>query len=347
MDGWGNEVALYFLLGLIPVAGILVWQLHLRKKALQRLGRGAARLAADLNPLAQVGRIALWIAGAALVVLALARPQEAGQARPTKPRGMDIVLALDLSKSMLAQDVRPSRLERAKAELGLLAERLKGHRFALVAFAGAAFVQCPLTTDVAAAKLFMRALNPNEMPVPGTSLSRALVTALDLLKEQEGKPSPRGKAIVLLTDGEGHDEDPLVEAKQAKEKNIVVHTVGFGTQGGGPVPEYDTEGRWVGWKKDEGREILSTLNTDLLTKIADTTGGKTFHVGPGGAGMEGLSKALEELSKGELEADVLVEYQDRYEWMLLPAFLIFIGEAVLTDRRRRRPRSVEKEARRA
>ena len=347
MDGWGNEVALYFLLGLIPIAALLGWQLRARKKALERLGLGAARLVGDLNPLAQVGRVVLLVAGAALVILAVARPQEAGQATPTKPRGMDIVLALDLSKSMLAQDVRPSRLERAKAELGLLSERLKGHRFALVAFAGAAFVQCPLTTDVAAAKLFMRALNPNEMPVPGTSLSRALVTALDLLKEQEGKPSPRGKAIVLLTDGEGHDEDPMVEAKQAKEKGVIVHTVGFGTKGGGPVPEYDAEGRWTGWKKDEGREILSTLNTELLQKIADTTGGKAFHVGPGGQGMDGLTKALEEQSKGELEADVLVEYQDRFEWVLLPAFLIFVGEAVLTDRRRRRPRKEEREVRRA
>jgi Ca-activated chloride channel family protein len=344
MDAWGNAGALWLLLALIPLAAGLVLWVRARSRATLQFGPGAARLAEDTNLLAAVSRAVLLVAGFALLVLGLSRPQEAGQARPTKTRGIDIVLALDLSKSMLAQDVRPSRLERAKAELGALAERLRGHRFGLVAFAGAAFVQCPLTTDVAAAKLFLRALNPNEMPVPGTSLSRALSTALDLLKDQEGKPSPRGKAIVLLTDGEGHDEDPLVEAKQAKERGIVVHSVGFGTQGGGPVPEYDEKGRWVGWKKDQGREILSTLNTDLLEKIASTTGGKTFHVGPGGAGMEGLTKVLEELSKGELESDVLVEFVDRPEWVVFPAFLIFVGEAVLTDRRRRRANAAQLEA---
>ena len=339
MDGWGQADALYLLLLLLPVAVGLVLAYRAKRKAIEKLGSHASRLAVDAHPVAGVARAVLLLVGFALVILAVARPKEAGQARPTTPRGIDIVLAIDLSKSMLAQDVRPSRLERARAELGLLADHLKGHRFALVAFAGAAFVQCPLTTDVAAAKLFLRALRPEDMPVPGTSLSRALTTALDLLKEQEGRASPRGKVIVLLTDGEGHEEDPLVEAKQAKEKGIIIHSVGFGTQGGGPVPEYDEGGRWIGWKKDQGREILSTLNTELLKQIASTTGGQFFHVGPGGAGMEGLTKALEELSKGELEADVLVEYQDRFEWMLFPAFLIFVGEALLTDRRRRRTAS--------
>ena len=107
----------------------------------------------------------------------------------------------------------------------------------------------------------------------------------------------------------------------------------------GPVPEYDEGGRWIGWKKEAGREILSTLNSDILKQIASTTGGQFFHVGPGGAGMDGVTTALDELSKGELEADVLVEYQDRYEWMLFPAFLLFLAEAVLTDRRRRRKKA--------
>jgi Ca-activated chloride channel family protein len=336
--GWRNEDALYLLIGLLPVGAALFWALRSRTRMLGRLGPGAARLATETSPIAAIARPVLLLLGVALLCLAVARPMEAGKSQPSKARGIDVVLALDLSKSMLAQDVRPSRIERAKAELGAVADRLRGHRFGLVAFAGAAFVQCPLTTDVDAAKLFMRALNPNEMPVPGTSLSRALKTSLDLLKDEEGKPSPRGKAIVLLTDGEGHDEDPLVEAKQAKEKGIIIHAVGFGTASGGPVPEYDEEGRWTGWKKDKGREVLSTLNADLLKKIADTTGGNYYHVGPGGEGMEGLGKALEALSKGELEADVKVEYEDRFEWVLFPAFLVFVGEAVVADRRRRRAR---------
>jgi len=278
----------------------------------------------------------LLFLGFALLILSAARPQEAGQARPAKARGVDVVLALDISRSMLAQDVRPSRLERAKAELGAMLDRLRGHRVALVAFAGAAFVQCPLTTDVDAAKLFLRALDPREMPIPGTSLSRALSTSIDLLKEATQKTQARGKAILLLTDGEGHDEDPLVEAKLAKEKGIVVHTVGFGTEGGGPIPEYDEEGRWTGWKKDEGKEVLSTLNTELLRKIAEHTGGAFFHVGPGAPGVEGLGEALATLSKGEMEADVLVDFVDRYEYLLFPAFLAFIAEAVIGDRGRRR-----------
>lgn len=335
MDAWGNEVALYLLLGLLPLLVGVVWTIRARRRAIRRLGPGADRLARDFSLVAVVGRGALIVLGFALLVVAVARPMEAGESRPARARGIDVVLALDISKSMLAQDVRPSRIERAKAELGTLARELRGHRIALVGFAGAAFVQCPLTTDVDAARLFLRALNPRDMPVPGTSLSRALSTALDLLKDVEGKSSARGKAIILLTDGEGHDEDPLVEAKLAKERKVVIHTVGIGTAAGGPIPEYDERGKWIGWKKSHGREVLSTLNTKLLEKIARTTGGKFFHVGPGGQGMKGLTDELKKLSKGELEADVITEYQDRYEWFLLPAFLIFLAEAVLADRRRR------------
>lgn len=342
MDGWGHPVALYGLLGLLPLAGGLAWVFWSRRRALRRLGPGAERLVRDASPVAAVGRAVLLVLGFGLVCLSIARPKEAGQARPAKARGIDVVMALDVSKSMLAQDVRPSRLERAKAELALMAERLRGHRVAIVAFAGAAFVQCPLTTDVDAVKLFLRALDPKDMPIPGTSLSRALSTSLDLLKDVEGRPSPRGKAIVLMTDGEGHDEDPLVEARAAKERGVVVHTVGFGTAGGGPIPEYDDQGRWIGWKKENGREVLSTLNTELLLKLAQTTGGAFFHVGPGGEGMQGLGDALATLAKGEMEADVLIEYQDRYEYLLFPAFLIFVAEAVLRDRARRTRRTKEK-----
>jgi Ca-activated chloride channel family protein len=338
MDGWRNPDALFFLFGLVPLVAALAWSMRSRRRALDRIGPGAARLAAEASPVAAIGRAALLVAGFGLLCLAGARPLEVARSRPAKARGIDVVVALDISKSMLAQDVRPSRLERAKAELGALVERLRGNRFALVAFAGAAFVQCPLTTDVDAAKLFMRALSPADMPVPGTSLSRALTQAIEVLDRVEAKTGARGKAIVLLTDGEGHDEDPLVEAKKAREKGIVIHTVGFGTAGGGPIPEYDEQGRWAGWKKDQGREVLSTLNVDLLRKIAEAAGGQFFHVGPGGAGMADLRGALESLSKGEMEADVLVEYTDRYEYFLFPAFLLFVAEAVLSDRRRRRQR---------
>jgi Ca-activated chloride channel family protein len=253
MDGWGNPGALYWLLSLLPIAGGIVWGYRFRRRAIERLGPGASRLATDRSPVASVSRAVLLFLGFALLILSAARPQEAGQARPAKARGVDVVLALDISRSMLAQDVRPSRLERAKAELGAMLDRLRGHRVALVAFAGAAFVQCPLTTDVDAAKLFLRALDPREMPIPGTSLSRALSTSIDLLKEATQKTQARGKAILLLTDGEGHDEDPLVEAKLAKEKGIVVHTVGFGTEGGGPSRSMTRRGGGPAGRKTRAR----------------------------------------------------------------------------------------------
>jgi len=298
-----------------------------------------ARLSNDASTPRRVLSAVFFVFAMALIIFALARPRDEGDVIPVKTHGIDVVFALDVSKSMLAQDIRPSRLSRAKAEMASIIDRLKGNRFGIVVFAGLAFPQCPMTTDVAAAKLFLRGIDVKAVPVGGTSLSRALQAAMELLAGAKQKTEKENvetvkhsRAIVLLTDGEGHHEDPLVEAKQAAEKGIVIYTVGVGTESGSPIPEYYTNGKWAGWKKKNGREIMTTLKTKMLRKIARASKGRFFKLHGRVDEMKHLFSALQKLTKVERAGRFEIQWKERYLWCLFPAFLLLLISAVLGDK---------------
>jgi len=248
------------------------------------------------------------------------------------------VVALDFSRSMLAKDVYPSRLERAKRELEQLLDTRGGDRVGVVAFAGESLTYPP-TTDYAAVKLFWRDLGPWDMPVGGTAIGRAIRSALDQLVALRGNGgATRGQAILLLTDGEDTESEPLQMADEASKLGVKIFTVGIGSRSGELIPEYDEQGKVTGYVKDaEGHYVTSRLAEDMLMDIARRTGGEYFHADARRFGVEDVERALAGLTHTENEARVVRQYDEIFELPLFAAFLLLVGEACMTERRKPRP----------
>jgi Ca-activated chloride channel homolog len=322
-------------------AGALVGTLAL-VSALRRRGRVSALLNERLvdklapgtsrwRPAVQSGFYGL---GLLLFGLALAQPQCGTKSELTKRRGIDVVVALDASKSMLARDVQPSRLERAKLELTTLLDELKGDRVGLVAFAGDAFIQSPLTSDYSAVKLFLRAVEPEQMPQGGSNIGDALMLCKQLLENADR--GAKEKVVVLLSDG----EDLVGEVKEAvaalKEANIQVLTVGVGSEQGEPIPVYNRRGEFVDYKKDSsGETVITRMDRGGLTTIAEGTGGE-FYYQPRGVAMAQVLERIEKMQKSELESRVTVRYDERFQTFALPGLaLLVMGMLLLPSSRRR------------
>jgi Ca-activated chloride channel family protein len=275
----------------------------------------------------------LQTAGLALFAVALAQPQCGSHTELVKRTGIDVVVALDASNSMLARDVQPSRIERARLELITLLDELKGDRVGLVVFAGTAFIQSPLTTDYEAAKLFLRAVDPREMPQGGTDIGGALELCKELL--ENGGGASRDRVIVLLSDGEdfGGDVDEAVEALKAA--GIRVFAVGIGSESGEPIPLLDKSGAVAGYKKDaDGTTVLTRLDKAALARVAEATGGELFHQQRQVA-MSGVVERIDRLQKAEMESRMTVRYEQRFQHFAIPGLaLVVVGMLVRPSRRR-------------
>lgn len=297
-------------------------------------GRLTAKVIPGISVPRALARPLLGCGGLLLAGVALAQPQCGSHVELTKQVGIDVVIAIDASRSMLARDVKPSRIERAKLELSGLLDALHGDRVGLVTFAGDAFVQCPLTSDLAAAKLFLRAVDPMAMPVQGTDVGRALSQARDLLLEAEH--GAKSRAIVLLSDGEDFGDEIDDELKALKQDGIRVIAVGIGSPAGEPVPELDKRGNVVGYVKDrEGNTVMTRLNEQGLAALADKTDGVYVQSLPGAVGVGRVAEELDKLQKGELESRVSVTYAERYPLFLAPAFALLALSACLRPSRTR------------
>ena len=312
-----------------------------RRRALATIApeRLLARMAPRGGVVRDVTGAIAALTGVSLLLIAASQPECGARTVRAKRYGMDVVIALDASTSMLARDVRPSRIERAKLELSELIERLKGDRVGIVVFAGDAFVQCPLTTDYAAAKLFLRAVDSNDLPQQGTSMSEALKTAYTLFEGADrGTGGTAARSIILLTDGEDHEGEVDAEAKKLGDEGIKVFTVGIGSKSGEPIPVLNREGNVSGYKKDRsGQTIMTRLNEEVLQSIASVTGGKYVHSASGDLGVGEVVEELERMDKAEFETRLTVEYDERFEYFAWPgAALVAIGWALGEGRFRRR-----------
>jgi len=293
-----------------------------------------ARLATSASRKRQAIRRALLVSGLALLAIAAARPQMGGTTVKTRQAGIDVVFALDISKSMLAKDVAPSRLQASRLLLEGLMERMGPNRVALVPFAGVAFAQCPLTRDLSAIGVYLRSLDPESIPVGGTAMGRALSVATDLLTGQEGQKRAKTKVVVLITDGEDHDSDPKAAAQAAAQAGVKVYTVGMGSLAGEPIPLYHQDGSLQGYVKNRaGQFVYSRLDEATLRTMAETTDGLYLPY-QGDATLRTLSTALQALERTELESSLRRQYDERFQFALGPALLLLLLEAWLGDRRR-------------
>jgi Ca-activated chloride channel family protein len=313
-----------------------------RRRRLARLGDEAlvARMTAGVSTARKVLRAALMVAALGLTAVALGRPQFPGKSRPAKQRGLDLVVALDFSRSMLATDIYPSRLERSKRELGELLATLGNDRVGVVAFAGET-LSYPPTTDYAAVKLFWLDLHPWDMPVGGTAIGRAIRASLDQLVALRGKgggsDATRGQAILLLTDGEDNDSEPLEAADEASKLGVKIFTVGVGSRSGELIPEYDQQGKVTGYVKDpDGKYVTSRLGEQTLVEIARRTGGEVFYADSKRFGVDDVAHALSALKRTENDGRPVPQYDEVFQPLLFAILLALCAEAVISDRRRRR-----------
>jgi Ca-activated chloride channel family protein len=330
----------WLLLGLaaLVVAAVAVVAAVRRRSSVRRLL--GERLGESLAPGVDVARpVARALStGLSLLLfsLALAQPQCGTRAELTKRRGIDVVVALDASKSMRARDVLPSRLDRAKLELSTLLDELKGDRVAIIAFAGDAFVQCPLTSDYAAAKLFLRAIDPDQMQEGGTNIGAALLTSKQVLDGADR--GAKDRVVVLLSDGEDLSGEVGEASEALKAAGIKVFTVGIGSGGGEPIPVLDKQGDRTGYLKDPstGQTVLSRLDEAGLEAIAQATGGEYFHR-PGAVAVPEVAARIDRLQKSELESRITVRYDERFQAFLLPGLALLVLGMLVGARWRRRP----------
>jgi Ca-activated chloride channel family protein len=340
---------LAFLALPVVTALLLLAGVALRRRAIQRLGspRTVAEQLVRPSPYLRAARGLALVLGIAGLVLAAARPQYGGRIQLLKKRGIDLVVALDFSKSMLAEDVRPSRLERAKLELNELIDLLTGDRIGLVAFAGDT-MRFPLTNDYAAAKAFWRGIGPYDMPVGGTAIGKALIAATRMLVPDEpsagaAAQQERAKVIILITDGEDHLGDPVAAAREASGKGIAIHVVGIGSASPELIPRYLDDGTAMGYQKDEAEKYVTTAltpeNEEKLKDIARLGGGRYYRAGGDFAGMAAVVREIRTMKQTEMEARQITVYEEVFQWFLAPAVALLLLAFALPERvfwRRRR-----------
>ncbi|OGS37730.1 MAG: hypothetical protein A2293_09800 [Elusimicrobia bacterium RIFOXYB2_FULL_49_7] len=328
-----RDPQLFFLLLLLPVLAFFYYAaFRWKKKTLHLFGNSdlVEKLADSLSPIRERIKAGLLLCAFLMTLLALTRPLWGTRFEVLPRKGVDIVVALDVSTSMLAEDISPSRIKRAKYELGRFIDQVKGDRVGIVAFAGDAFVPCPLTTDYGAAKMQLDVLDPGSISSQGTALSRAIGRASALFNQKENK----FKVMVLITDGEDNLEDPVSEAEKAKSTGVIIYTLGIGTQGGVPIP-LQRRGDDVIYKKDlSGNTVLTTLNEDVLYKVADATGGKYFHSTGSGLELERIYQEIEKLDKKDLKSEEFDRYNEQFMWPLGLGLILLLLEFFLSSRKK-------------
>jgi len=352
---WGVDGLPLIAIGVLVLVFGYVWWIQWRHAKRQALAaRGPLARLLDTAPLTRdVLRGSLVVVAAALLVIGLKKPRMGSSADSVKALGIDVVFVLDASKSMKVNDVVPDRLDAAKLEIETTLDKLHGGRAALVPFAGLAYIQTPLTSDPEVLKSYLEDLRVEDMPRGGTAIGRSINEALHALfpEEREDNDAPASdaekevtpfkgsthKAIVLFTDGEDNEGDAMEAAEEAAKRHINIFTVGVGTTQGRPVLDIDENGQVKGTVKgpDGKTPLFSALNVKLLREIADKTGGAYFGLGPNGLG-DGLVERLQKLEKAEYDETFLNVGDERYHWVVVPAFLILAIELWLGSRRKRR-----------
>ncbi len=328
---WGNPDILLWLPLAIPLLWILFVLLRRRRRALEELVDPAMIpvLAPRWNPARAKAR--LWLRGAAfvLLLLALARPQWGFHWEEVRRKGLDMVVVLDTSRSMMASDIKPSRLQQAKWGIRDLLRNLRGDRVGLVPFAGSSLLQCPLTIDYAAFTMTLDDVYSGLIPKGGTAIEQALRTAIAAFPAE----GTADRVVLLITDGEDHEGDPLSLLPELKEKNIRVYSIGIGTLEGEMVPAGDGQDAY--FKDRQGQIVKTALKEDVLQKLALGTGGTYVRSAPGDTGLERVFReSIDSLKRSEQETRTAKIYEDRFLWPIAAALLLLAWEALLPDRRK-------------
>ncbi len=337
MFRFAHEEILYGL-AIIPLLVILYFiAASRRRKAIRKFASPELRdvLMPDASIFRHNLRFTCLVVALLFVIFALAGPRTGSKLREVKKKGSEIVIALDVSRSMLAQDLTPSRLEVARQELGRLIDRLDGDKIGLVVFAGRAYTQIPITTDYGAARLFLNSVSTDMVSEQGTDIGAAIDLAARSFspesEAQQGKASSR--SIIVITDGENHGEGVFEAAERAREKGIVIHCIGLGDPAGVPIPASGGSHEYI--RDRQGNVVVSKLDENTLKRISSVTNGFYIRAGRSGAGLSELMAKIGEQQKSVITAKIYSDYEERYQYFL-GVGLLFILIALLTMERRNR-----------
>lgn len=320
----------------VPALAAVIWfAWYLRRQRLQRYGerRSVARMIPGRSRVKYWLRASLFLLAFAVLIVAYANPKIGTKFEEVTRSGIDLIVAVDVSSSMRAEDIQPNRISAAKKELQNLVNNLKGDRIGIIVFAGDGYTQLPLTSDYNAALMLTDVITTGSAPTPGTAIGAAIDLARESFKKEEGKY----KAMVVITDGENHEDDPVGAAKEAAAEGIVIHTIGMGSLEGAPIPEGSDDTRSSqGFKKDaDGQLVLSRLDAETLREIARVTGGSFTQALSGRDNLATVFEQIERMEKKEFGTKQFTDYEDRFQYLLALALLLLIGELSISETRNR------------
>ena len=328
-----NHIYFYAFASIPICIGIYIWYVYSSKKKLKKIGESALiqQLMPEVSKAKKITKFILFLVGLSFLILGVCNLQTGSKMKDVKREGSDIMVCLDVSNSMLAQDLTPNRLERSKIAIENMVNKLQGDRLGIVVFAGEAYVQLPITTDYGTAKLFLDGINTKIVPVQGTNIADAINKAVESFGKDEGK----NKAIVVITDGENNEdaqESAVEAAEEAAKKNIVIHTIGVGSESGVPIPNV-IDGVVSGYKKDNaGNTIVTKLDAKILQDISAASNGVYVQASSSDIGLDTILDKIAELDKKQLESKMYSDYEDQFQWFLGAALLFLLIESLLSER---------------
>ena len=332
MFRFANIEMLWWLIA-IPVF-VIAYIVMTKRKERQLKAFGNPELMVQLMPDASKSRpiwkFSLLLIALVLLIVAAARPQFGQKEKTVKRQGIEVMVALDISNSMLAEDVAPNRLDRAKQMLSKMIDNMVDDKVGLVVFAGEAFTQLPITCDYVSAKMFLNTITPNLIQTQGTAIGTALQTAITSFGSPE---SEAGRAIILITDGENHEDDAIAAAKKAHELGIKVFVIGIGKPEGAPIPKPGTNDYF---KDRQGQVVVSKLNEEMCQQIAQAGSGVYVRCDNTNTAMRALQQELDHIATSELESTVYADYNEQYQSFLLIALLLLVIDCFILMRQNHR-----------
>jgi len=334
MIKFGNVEILYGL-AIIPVLVIVfIIAYHSKKRALKRFGE--LKIISGLMPYVSHSRPVLKFIFLMLalvsIIFAAADPQFGSKLEKVKREGVEIIIALDVSNSMLAEDIKPNRLERAKRSISKMIDQLRNDKIGLIIFAGDAYVQVPITTDYSAVKMYLETIDTDIVPRQGTAIGSAIDLGLRSFDEE----SNLDKAMIVITDGENHQGNAIEAAEKAADKGIAIHMIGMGSNKGVPIPLRKQNGQVVYQKDQNGNTVISKLNEKVLKNIAAETDGSFSLATNSSTGLNELFKEISKMEKKEIESKIYADYEHRFQYLIGLALLFLFIDIMLLDRKNSR-----------
>ncbi|WP_320113556.1 VWA domain-containing protein [Draconibacterium orientale] len=316
---------------LIPLLAVFfAWSRISRRRALKKFGQ--QEILGQLMPYSSgtrpVVKFIILMLALAFFIVGIARPQFGSKLKTEKREGVELMIALDVSNSMMAEDIQPNRLERAKRAISRLVDRLKDDKIGLIVFAGDAYTQLPITTDYNSAKLFLNSVNTQIVPKQGTAIG----AAIDLARKSFTPNGEANKAIIIITDGENHEDDALASAKAALDEGAIVHTIGMGLPSGSPIPVL-RNGQTDYLKDRDGNVVVTKLNEQMLEQIAATGGGIYVRANNAQVGLNALFDEINKMEKQEMETRTFSEYDDQFQYFFAVGLFLLLLEFVILERK--------------